>query len=179
MDDFNLPNNPKEKDFLDAYQQHADAIFRHCYFRVYNKDLAEDLTQETFIKTWRYITEGKEIKNIKAFLYRVAVNLIIDHSRKKKLLALDDLKEKEVSVRLYSTESTLIDAFETKEIVKTLEDLEEKYRQVIVMRYINELSPPEIAEVLGISTNAVSVKINYAMKKLREIIANKEKKFTN
>src|SRR3990167_9783866 len=101
MDGFNLSHSKKEKEFLDAYQQYVDAIYRHCYFRVYNKDLAEDLTQETFIKTWKYIAEGKEIKNIKAFLYRVAVNLIIDNSRKKIALVLDEVKEKEVSVRLH------------------------------------------------------------------------------
>ncbi len=173
MMDFNLPNNSKDKEFLDAYTLYADAIYRHCYFRVYNKDLAQDLTQETFIKTWKYISAGKEVKNIKAFLYKVAVNLIIDNSRKKTALVFDDIKDKQVSVRLYSMEKSLIDGFEIKEIVKTLDDLEEKYRQVIVLRYINELSPPEIADILGISTNAVSVKLNYAMKKLREIVKNK------
>ena len=71
-----MPTDKKEQEFLDAYKQYADSIYRHCYFRVYNKELAEDLTQETFIKTWKYIAQGKEIKNIKAFLYRVAVNLI-------------------------------------------------------------------------------------------------------
>src|SRR3989344_4019088 len=162
-----------EKEFLDAYEQHSDAIYRHCYFRVYNKDLAEDLTQETFIKTWKYVTEGKESKNIKAFLYRVAVNLIIDHSRKKVTLVMDDLKEKEASLRLYSMESSMIDNFETKEIIAMLDVLDEKYRQVIVMRYIDQLSPPEIADVLKISTNAVSVKLNYALKKLREVIKEK------
>ena len=165
----------KKKEFSDVYQQYADAIYRHCYFRVYNKDLAEDLTQETFIKTWKYMVEGKEIKNVKAFLYKVAVNLIIDHSRKKTTVVLDDMKEKEVSLRLHSIESSMIDSFEIKEIIKILDDLEEKYRQVIVMRYISQLSPPEIADILGISTNAVSVKINYAMKKLRLIIASKHK----
>src|SRR3989344_7747615 len=97
-----------EKEFLDAYEQHADAIYRHCYFRVYNEDLAKDLSQETFIKTWKYVTEVKEIKNIKAFLYRVAVNLIIDNSRKKTTLVFDEIKEKEVSVRLYSMENGMI-----------------------------------------------------------------------
>ncbi len=163
----------KEKEFFDAYKQYADAIYRHCYFRVYNEDLAKDLVQETFIKTWKYIGEGKEIKNIKAFLYRVAVNLIIDHSRKKSTVVLDEVKEKDASLRLYSMESSMIDTFEAKEIVETLNDLEEKYRQVIVMRYIDQLSPPEIAKALGISTNAASVKINYAMKKLKEIVKTK------
>jgi len=170
MDGFNLSHSKKEKEFLDAYQQYADAIYRHCYFRVYNKDLAEDLTQETFIKTWKYITEGKEIKNTKAFLYRVALNLIIDNSRKKQVLAFDQVKENEASVRLYSMEGSIIDRFEVQEIIKILDDLDEKYRQVIIMRYINQLSPPEIADILEISTNAVSVKINYAIKKIREII---------
>ncbi len=160
----------KEQEFLDAYQKHADAIFRHCYFRVYNKDLAEDLTQETFIKTWKYLTEGKEVKNIKAFLYRVAVNLIIDHSRKKTTLVFDEVKEKEVSLRLYSMDTQMLSNFESKEIIALLDELDEKYRDVIVMRYINELSPVEIASVLEESPNAVSVRLNYAMKKLKELI---------
>lgn len=173
MDNFNQSNIQKEQEFSATYEKYADAIYRHCYFRVYSKDLAEDLTQETFIKTWKYIVEGKEIKNIKSFLYRVAINLIIDNSRKKTALVLDDIKEKEASIRLYSMESDMIDNLEAKEVIKMLDDLDDKYRQVIVMRYINQLSPPEIAEILEISTNAVSVKINYAIKKLKKIIKTK------
>ena len=162
--------NQKEKEFMDAYTQHADAIYRHCYFRVYSEDLAKDLTQETFIKTWKYIIQGKEIKNIKSFLYRVAVNLIIDNSRKKVSVAFDQIKEKEVSIRLYSMESSMLDDLEIKEIIAMVKKLDKKYRDIILMRYIDQLSPSEIAEVLGISTNAASVKLNYALKKLREII---------
>src|SRR3989338_7817957 len=114
-------NTQQEQDFKNAYQQYVDAIYRHCYFRVYNQDLAEDLTQETFIKTWKYIADGKEIKNIKAFLYKVALNLIIDNSRKKTTLVFDDIKEKEVSVRLYSMENKIMDNFEAKEIIGVLE----------------------------------------------------------
>jgi len=170
-------NYQKDQVFLQAFKEHSDAIYRHCYFRVYNKDLAEDLTQDTFIKTWKYISEGNEVKNIKAFLYRVAVNLIIDHSRKKTALVLDDVKEKDVSMRHYSTEATMIDTMELKEVVGLLDQIEEKYRQVITMRYIDQLSPPEIAKALGISTNAVSVKLHYALKKVRSI--DKLKYFTS
>ena len=163
----------REKDFLDAYNQYADAIYRHCYFRVYNKDLAEDLTQDTFIKTWKYIGEGKEIKNIRAFLYKVAVNLIIDHSRKKTALVLDDLKEKEASLRLNTMEAKMIDNFEIQEVISVMDGLEEKYKQVIMFRYLNDLLPAEIADILEESPNAVSVRLNYAMKKLRELIKEK------
>ena len=170
MDNSNGYKNDKEKEFQNAYTQYVDAIYRHCYFRVYSKELAEDLTQETFIKTWKYISEGKEVKNIKAFLYRVAVNLIIDNSRKKTSLVLDQMKENEASLRLYSMENKMIDGFEIKEIITIINKLDEKYRQVITLRYVGELSPSEIAEALGESANAVSVRLNYAMKKLRELI---------
>ena len=63
-----------------------------------------------------------------------------------------------------------LNKLEVDEIIGILSGMDENYKQVIVMRYINQLSPPEIAEIMGISTNAVSVKINYAIKKLRETI---------
>ena len=169
-----MPQNNREKEFLDAYEKYADDIYRHCYFRVYNKELAEDITQETFIKTWKYILAGQEIKNIRAFLYKVAVNLIIDNSRKKKEVYLEDVAQKESreSIRLSNMEAQeeIFKRFETKEIVKLLDQLSDSQKQVMIMRYIDELLPTEIADVLGESSNAVSVRINQATKKIREII---------
>jgi RNA polymerase sigma-70 factor (ECF subfamily) len=168
-----------EKDFLDAYEKYADDIYRHCYFRLYNKELAEDITQETFIKTWKYVTEGKEIKNIRAFLYRVAVNLIIDNSRKKKELYLDDtvLKESRESVRLtnITAEEGFFNRFDSEQIVKMLDELADNQKQVMVMRYVDELMPSEIADILEESPNAISVRINQATNKLRKIIKEKYK----
>lgn len=166
----------REKQFLQAHKKYADDIYRHCYFRVYNKELAEDLTQETFIKTWKYIIVGQEIKNIKAFLYKVALNLVIDHSRKKKEIFSDnieDIKETGHSVRLSNMEADILNKLEVGEIVKLLDLLSESQRQVVAMRYIDELSPVEIAEILGESASAVSVRINQGMARLRKIIKEK------
>jgi len=168
-----MPDDVGEKEFLEAYEKYADAIYRHCYFRVYDKDAAQDLTQETFIKTYNYLQEGKEIKNIKSFLYRVAVNLIIDASRKKTAVTLDEVKEKEVSKRLNSIEGEFIRAFEVKQIISLLDQLDEKYRQVIVLRYIDELSPKEIAAALGQTTSVISMRLNYALKKMKELVIQK------
>ncbi len=174
-----MPENKNEKYFLSAYEKYADDIYRHCYFRVYNKELAEDLTQETFIKTWKYIAYGKEIKNIRAFLYKIAVNLIIDNSRKKKAVFLDDIGEKERlgSIRLNNIEGKIFSKFEGQKFIKMLEELNEEHRQVIIMRYIDDLLPKEIAEILGESPNAVSVRINQGMKKLHEIIEKKHQDY--
>ena len=95
--------------------------------------------------------------------------MIIDHSRKKLPLIFDDIKEKEVSIRLYNMEDTILNNLEIKEVIKSLDTLDDKYKQVIIMRYVNDLSPIEIAQVLHVSANAVSVRINYATKKLKEI----------
>ena len=81
--------SPLEKQFLKAYDEFADPIFRHCYFRVFNRERAKDLMQETFTKTWEYLNQSpitnheSRITNMRAFLYRVANNLIIDNSRQK------------------------------------------------------------------------------------------------
>ena len=77
--------------FTKAYDELSDAIFRHCWFRIGDRERAKDLMQETFTKSWQYISRGEKVDNLKAFLYRVANNLIIDEYRKKKELSLDNL----------------------------------------------------------------------------------------
>ena len=77
-----------EQLFFEAYEAYADAIFRHCYFRLNDRELAKDMMQEAFTRTWEYVQNGNNPTNIRAFIYRVASNLIIDHYRKKKSYSL-------------------------------------------------------------------------------------------
>ncbi len=157
-----------EKKFLSAYDAYADALFRHCYFRVYDRDLAKDLVQETFSRTWVYMTKGKKVENIRAFLYRVANNLVIDEYRKKQSLSLESLIEEGFSPKdesIPDPEQRLLG----KEVVQKLEFLEESHRTVITMRFMDELSLKEIAAVLGLSENVVSVRIHRGIKKLQKL----------
>src|SRR3989344_7992799 len=78
---------------LKAYESHAEAIYRHCYFRVFRKELAEELMQDTFMRAWEYMGNGNKIDNVRAFLYKIANNLIIDYSRKKKEESLEGMLE--------------------------------------------------------------------------------------
>lgn len=155
--------------FLQAYEQYADALFRHCYFRVYDRERAKELSQETFMKTWEYIAAGKTVDNIRAFLYRVANNLIIDLSRRKKETSLDDL-----SAMGFDPPNTkgvdAITAAEAALSVERLKDIDHQYREVIVMRYVDGLTPKEIATILDETENAVSVRIHRGMKLLRKMI---------
>ena len=88
-----MRTEPLEKDLLDAYDAYADAIFRHCYYKTSDRELAQDLTQEVFLKAWSYMQAKHPILNMRAFLYRLSDNLVIDWYRKKKSQSLDALTE--------------------------------------------------------------------------------------
>ena len=167
--------------FEKVYEDHADALFRHCYFRVSNRERAVEITQDAFMKTWDHISRGTQIDNHKAFLFRVLNNLIIDEYRKKKSTSLDALLESEGVVEgqfddlrtgsREETETGVDLSIESEHLHEALQELPEQYRQVVVMRYIDELGPKEIAQTLGESENAVSVRINRGVKKLQEVLS--------
>lgn len=158
-----------EKEFLKAYDAFADAIFRHCYFRMSDREKAKDLTQDTFIKTWEYLSRGGTIENLRAFLYRVANNLIVDEFRKKKELSLDGLREHGFEP-MSSSDEDLKTGLETKEVMRMIEMLEDEYREVVIMRHVEGMSVKEIASIVGESENLVSVRIHRGLAKLRNLL---------
>jgi len=165
-----------EKGFIELYDKHADAIFRYCYYRVYNREHAKELMQEAFTKSWHYLSQGKEIKDLKAFVYKTATNLIIDEKRRKRQsLSLEELSENGFEVEDKTDEFEQINInYEANNVKVLLEQMEPDYKEVIVLRYINDLYPKEIAEILGENTNVISVRLNRAMRRLRELLrANK------
>lgn len=133
-----------------------------------NREVAKDITQDTFIKTWKYLSAGKEVENIRPFLYTVAKNLITDHFRKKKEWSLDALQESGVTLAVQ--DNTTHDFIAVADVMRVLEQLEPNYREAVTLRYVNELSPQEIAQITGESVNVVSVHIHRGVKKIREIL---------
>lgn len=164
-----------QKQFLAAYDQYADAIYRHCFFRVFSKPLAEELTQETFMKTWQYLEKGKEVENLRAFLYRVANNLIIDHVRKRKEERLDVLLENSADLEpAYDGRKDLETAELARDVINELQNIREDDREILVMRYLDQLEIQEIAVALDMTPNNVSVRLNRAMKVLRKELEDKQ-----
>lgn len=159
----------KIQEFMDAYNNFSDAIFRHIYFRVYDRDSAKDLMQDTFARTWDYLRKGKEVDNLKAFLYKVANNLIIDQYRKKKEISLDNLQKNGFDVESQDKEKIVIDA-EKNNVLRLVEKLEPQHREIIVMRYVDDLTIKEIAKIIGQSENVVSVRINRGVKEIKKLL---------
>ncbi len=161
------PSDKKTQEFIESYDQYADGVFRYCFFKLSNRESAKDIVQETFVKTWQYIREGKEIGNLKAFLYKVARNLVIDEYRKHKTSSLDTLQETGFDVA--DREEIAISA-EVDIVLQAVDKLEPHHREVIVMRFVHDLSPREIADILGENENAISVRLNRAVKKAQDIL---------
>lgn len=167
--------NRHEKAYLEAYETLSDALFRHAMYRVSNRERALDLTQDAFLKTWDYLQGGGEVREFKSFLYRILNNLIIDEYRKKKSSSLDEILENDTgamearlshgSVR--ETEEEFDEQAMLLQIRAHIPELPDTYREVITMRYIDDFSPKEIASMIGISENVVSVRIHRGTHKLR------------
>lgn len=151
--------------FLKAYEELADALFRHSFFRVSNREVALDMVQDTFMKTWNHITKGKEVENFKAFLYTTMNHLIIDYYRKSKSGSLDALLDDG-----FDTEDASVDTVQSAEmslVMKSLDMLGDGDRNLVVKRYIDGLGIGEIAESLGESENVISVRLHRALEKLK------------
>lgn len=160
--------------FAQIYKSHSDAVFRFCLMKTSNRDQALDLTQDTFMRFWDTLSNGeKKIKNSRAFLFTIARNLIIDWYRKKKAVSLDALEEGQDDMEgptLAFVESTAEIESEAKVLVAKIAELEEPYQHVVYLRFVEEMKPKEIAEIVGESVNVVSVRINRGLAKLRQIL---------
>ena len=156
-----------EETFISVYDEHADAIFRYAYFRLYDRERAKEIVQEAFMKTWEYLASGKKISNVRAFLYRTVHNLSVNEAVRHKSYSLDEMHEVAGFDPAEVKENTPDTEAEYRLVLAKIEELEPAERDVILMRYVEGLPVNEIAQALEEAPNTVSVRIHRALKKLR------------
>jgi RNA polymerase sigma-70 factor (ECF subfamily) len=161
--------NQKET-FEKAYEELADPIFRYIYYRVFNRDIAKDLTQETFYKVWDYLAKGKSIDNMKAFMYRTAHNIIVNSIRdKKSTVSIEELEETAgFDVKDSDQEESKIQAQDIASILDSFTILKEQDAELMRLRYIDGLSIEEISQITRYSVSNISVKIHRILEKLKQ-----------
>lgn len=164
-------------EFGEAYERYSDELFRHCTIRLSDRERALELTQETFVRAWQYIQRGEEVRELRPFLYRTLRNLIIDEYRKHKTTSLEAMVDPEgegVEHLLPPDETNTLESaitrFDGVRALERLKELPDNYREVLVMRYVEGLSPGEIAQSIGETENAVSVRIHRGLKKLKQLL---------
>ena len=169
-----------EERFLEAFEEYNDALFRHAFLRVSDREHAIDIVHDTFSKVWSYIRSGHDIEAYRPFLYKVLNNLIIDEYRKKKESSLDAILEMEgVDEGVFAelTDSTfegMVETLDGKKAFELLDHLPDIYREVLILRYIDGLGPKEISDLVEQSENVVSVRLFRALKSLKELADGKE-----
>ena len=171
-----------EARFLKAFDDYADALFRHATYRLSDRERAIEVVHDTFTKVWGYVRNGYEIEAYRSFLYKVLNNLIIDEYRRRKEISLDSLLSEEGTDEGSFAElhegsiEELTFALDAQKVHELIPKLPPVYREVITMRYIDGLGPKEISELIEESENVVSVRIHRALRVLKEHITNGEER---
>ena len=149
-----------------AHHDYEKALNLHAFFKVPNRAISEDLVQDTFMKTWNYLVKGGKIDVMKAFLYHILNNLIVDEYRKRKTVSLDLLLEKgyEPSV---ADSKRLFNVLDGKAALLLIQRLPITYQKVMRMRYIQDLSLKEMGLITGQSKNTIAVQLHCGLEKLR------------
>ena len=161
-----------EFSFIKIYDQNADRIFRHIYFRLQDRERALELMQDTFLKTFVYLKTGKTVENMVAFLYKVANNLLIDEYKKNKPQSLDEMRENFDFDPGNDEFIEIKKQLDADSIIELVGKIPHSYQTVVVMRYVDDLAVKEIAKILGESENGISVKIHRGLNYLRKLINN-------
>ena len=168
-----LPLNKKETReqkavLTTAYKDFNKNLNSHAYFKVNSHSIGQDLVQNTFLKTWNFLLKGNKIVMMKAFLYHILNNLIIDEYRRRKVSSLDVLLEKGFEPAAESAEDA-INIFDGKKAITQIKSLPKKYQEVMLMRYVKGLSLKEISDITGQSKNTLSVQLHRGLIKLKKL----------
>lgn len=157
------------QEFEKAYLSYADKIYRFLYWQTREQAVAEDLTGEAFSRAWRK-WDSYRGGSMQAWLFQIARNLLIDYRRKKRELPLEDEGAIIGSLQQDSLAAQHQRADEIWQMHKAIDQLPDNLRGVTVLRFIEELSVREVAEVLGLSEGNVRVLQFRALRQLRGIL---------
>lgn len=148
-----------------------DKIYRYCYYKLGNAQLAEDMTQETFLKYFAQNTKIEKSGQM-AYLYTIAKNLCIDCYRKPKLFSYESCVPEQINE---AEAEGFSGALEQRTVLRqAMEKLEEGQREVLFLRYVNELSVKEIAAFMGISRFAVHRLEKAALSAMKETLSQED-----
>ncbi len=163
-------------------ERYEEKIFSYIFFIVHNQDVADDIFQETFMKAIVTIQQGRYTENGKfqAWITRIAHNLIIDFFRQERnencvsndevdYDLFNDVRLTEANVETKMVKEQVLD-----DVKLLVEHLPQNQKEVVYMRYYQELSFKEIAEITGVSINTALGRMRYALLNLRRMALKKE-----
>ncbi len=156
----------KKRKFGRIYDRHIEEIYRFVFLKVSSREVAEDITSQTFLKGWEvFKKESEKVKNFRSFLYQIARNLVIDHYRsRRQFLSPEDISlgKKDDLMEKAELNSELL------KVKKGLEKLKGDYQDLIIWHYLEDIPIKEISNMLGKSEGSVRVATHRALNALQE-----------
>ncbi|SFL63311.1 RNA polymerase sigma factor [Proteiniphilum acetatigenes] len=160
--------------------RHKQSLYTYIFYTLRDQGLAEDIFQETFIKAITTIRQGRytETGKFKAWLTRIAHNLIIDYFRQRK--NENTISNDDYEIDLLNNPSLCDDTVEMKmvkiqvlnDVKKLIDFLPDEQREVLEMRYYGNLSFKEIADITGVSINTALGRMRYAILNMRKLVTD-------
>ncbi|WP_232695908.1 sigma-70 family RNA polymerase sigma factor [Brevibacillus daliensis] len=154
-------------------REYGDKIIQLVYLIVKDRNMAEDITQEVFLKAYRGIDSFRGDSNLKTWLYRIAINESKQYLRSWSFRRIFSTFKKEEtpsdSSELY-VEKKVIDKMTKEAIAEKVMAMSPQYRQVILLYYYEDLSTKEIAEILEVSGQVVRTKLHRARKQFKLLV---------
>ncbi len=155
--------------FGQIYDQYIEKIYRFVYLKVGSQEIAEDITSGVFLNGWESYQKNQEIKNMGAFLYRIARNSVFDHYREKgrtKIFSTDSVPQiADQRVNLHE-KAVLSSEFEI--IKSALSNIKKEYQDVIIWHYLEDMSNEQIADILDKPVGTVRVMIHRGLNALKD-----------
>jgi len=154
------------KEFLKNYEKYKDKIYSYFYFRVNsNETIAEDLTQEVFLKAFEKFDTYDPERPFQSWIYKIAHNHLINYYRLQgRECCIDDHEQKTGQDTITHINAKL----EWEQVLENIRTLLPKYSEVLLLRFVDELSNQEIAEILGEDEGTIRTRISRGIKKIKE-----------
>ena len=165
-------SDPKEEQFGKIYDLYIEKVYRFVYLKVNSQEVAEDITSKVFIKAWKAF-QGPDftLKNEGAFLFKIARNAVIDHYRQKgrqKTVSVDASPEM-IDQGADAHDLAILSA-DVNLVKRAISKLDKEQQDIIIWHYLDDMTIPEIAGLLGRPEGTVRVMLHRGLKDLKEMV---------
>jgi RNA polymerase sigma-70 factor (ECF subfamily) len=154
--------------------RYRDKVFRLCFSMLRDRALAEDVTQDVFMRVWRALPGYGAQASLSTWIYAITRNACLSELRKRRPQVSIDQDEDEYDAQVAALAAPEQDDSATVSVNQLLERLSERYRQAVVLFYMEDKSYEQTAEILGLPLGTVKALLHRARKQLIELARETE-----
>jgi RNA polymerase sigma-70 factor, ECF subfamily len=162
----------REKLIDQLMDKYGQSLLQLAYSYVGNREIAEDLTQEIFVKCYQKLDQYQKKSSLKSWLWRIAINHCKDYLRSwhHKNVVTSEEQAKHTPSREKEVENQVIQRYEDEQLVKAVWSLPDTYREVIYLYYFEELSIKEISYLTSVNQNTIKTRLKRAKEILKDCL---------